>query len=153
MEYIFFWIIWGITSFWVLKTFYFSYHKEKLNRLCKTALGIDLSILILFFLPWIPGGQTGWQLILQGNFLVILLGIFISISLLCFFIKNKLLLILGAILHMISSLVFMIRLLPGTYSLTFDASAPIFASLLLLVGNVVVLLMWQQLQLKVAKKR
>jgi len=106
MEYIFFWIIWGITSFWVLKTFYFSYHKEKLNRLCKTALGIDLSILILFFLPWIPGGQTGWQLILQGNFLVILLGIFISISLLCFFIKNKLLLILGAILHMISSLVF-----------------------------------------------
>ena|SRR3989344_233136 len=92
METAFFWIAWGAISFWVLKTFYFSFDKNKLQKLRLTAFGIDLSVLILFFLPWLPfslGGQSGWELIIQGNIFVIVLGILITCSLLTFLTKEK----------------------------------------------------------------
>lgn len=158
METAFFWTVFGFVSFWALKTFYFSYDKDKLLGLRKTIIGINLLVIVLFFLPWLPilsGGQTGWELISQGNIFVMLIGIFIVSSLLLFLTKNVLLLKAGAVLHMITSVLFiltMIRLMPGTFILTFWSVAPIIASLLLLVGNVVALLLWQQLQLKFNKK-
>ena len=159
MKAAFFWIAWGVISFWVLKTFYFSYDKNKFNNLRKTAFGINLSVLILFFLPWIPqlqGGLTGWELILQGNTLVILLGILIVFSTLAFFAKDKMFLKAGSISHITASILLiliMINLVPGTFTLTFQSIAPILASMLLLAGDVVVLLLWQQLQLKGEKRR
>lgn len=154
METAFFWIAWGLISFWALKTFYFSYDKEKLNKLRKTAFGIDFSVLILFFLPWLPpiqGGTTGWALIQQGNVLVITIGILVAVSTLAFLTKDRTLLKAGAVLHTTASVLFiftMINLMPGTFTLTLQSIAPVIASLLLLIGNVVVLLLWQQLDLK-----
>ena len=157
METILFWIAWGLISFWVLKTFYFSYDKEKLNRLRKTAFGINLSVLVLFFLPWLPpiqGGYTGWELIQQGNLLVILLFGLIASSTLIFLTRGKILLKVGSIIHITSSIVFIVTissLMPRTFSLTFNSIASIIASLLLLIGNIIVLLLWQQLDLKKKK--
>lgn len=158
METAFFWLIWSLVSFWALKTFYFSYNKEKLQKLRQTAFGINLSVLILFFLPWLSpsqGGATGWELILQGNLFVALLGVLVAGSILSFLTKDKTLLKVGSISHIASSLLFimvMANLMPGTFSLTINSIAPIIASLLLLIGNVVVLLLRQQLQLKSYRK-
>ena len=154
METILFWIAWGLISFWALKTFYFSYDKERLDKLRKIAFGINLSVIILFFLSWLPpaqGGYTGWELIQQGNLLVILLFGLIASSTLIFLAGDKSLLKVGSIIHITSSIVFivaMVSLMPKTFSLTLNSIAPIIAGLLLLIGNVIVLLFWQQLQLK-----
>lgn len=154
MEIAFFWTAWAIISFWVLKNFYFSYDKEKLAKLRQTGFGIDLSVIILFFLPWLPlsqGGFSGLALIFRGNLFVIALFILIAASALLFLTKDSKFLKVGAILHIIASILFiiaMISLMPKTLTLTLNSVAPIIASLLLLIGNVVVLLLWQQLQLK-----
>ena len=155
---LFFWVAWFLVSSWVLREFYFSPDKEKLNKLCKVSFGIDLSVLILFFLPWLPlpqGGFSGWQLILQGNLWVITLFIFMIFSTFGFLTKNGWLLKAGMAIQIVSSVLFiavMIVLTPGTITLTFYSLSPIIASLLLLLGNVVVLLLWQQLQLKGEKE-
>src|SRR3989338_2015544 len=102
METSFFWIAWGLVSFWALKTFYFSYDKDKLQKLRVTASGIDLSVLILFFLPWLPvsqGKKTGWELIQQGNLSVVLLGILVFGSALAFLTRDKTLLKAGSATH------------------------------------------------------
>lgn len=157
METAFFWIVWGIISFWALKTFYFSYDKEKLRKLRKTAFGINLAVFILFFLPWLPlsrGGLSGWEILLQGEPLVVLLFVLVAISTFSFLTKDHGFLKTGAVLNIAASILFiaaMIRLLPGTFKLTIYSVAPIIASLLLLINNVVVLLLWQQLQLKTKK--
>lgn len=158
METAFFWIAWGLISFWALKTFYFTYDKDKLQKLRLTALGIDLSVLVLFFLPWSPeqlGKFTGWELIKQGSVFVILLGVLIAGSFTIFLANNKNFLKTGAVFHLAASVLFiltMVYLMPGTYTLTSKIIAPIVASFLLLIGNVVVLLLWQQLQIE-SKKR
>lgn len=154
METAFFWITWGIISLWVLKTFYFSHNKEKLTKLRQTGFAIDLSIIVLFFLPWLPlsrGGFSGWELIFQGNLLVVTLFILIAASAFLFLTIDTKFLKVGAVLHIIASMLFiitMISLMPRTFTLTLNSVVPIIASLLLLIGNVVVLLLWQQLQLK-----
>ncbi|OGG07426.1 hypothetical protein A2872_02385 [Candidatus Gottesmanbacteria bacterium RIFCSPHIGHO2_01_FULL_42_12] len=158
METVLFWIAWGIISSLVLKTFYFSYSKDKLQRLRLTAFGINFSVLVLFFLPWISEPQgvlTGLGLILESNPFVTLLGGLIVISALSFLSKDKTLLKAGAVSHLSASVLFiltMMRLMPGTVTLTLELIAPIVATMILLVGNVVVLLLWQQLQLKKIKK-
>ena len=152
METAFFWIVFPLVSFWVLKTFYFSRDPLKFNNLRKTAFWIDYTVLILFFLPWLPAAQgrtTGWELIRQGNVAVLLLGVLIAGSLLALFTKNKSLLKAGIIAHIISSILFiavMINLMPGTVVLDLGSIAAIIASLFLLSGNVVALLLWQQMR-------
>lgn len=155
----FFWAAWFLVSSWVLKEFYFSPNIEKLNKLRRVAFGVDLSVLILFFLPWLPeskGGFSGWQLILQGNYFVSALLFLIAFSALSFLTKNPPLLKAAAGAHVASSILFigaMISITPGTVTLTLYSVSPIVASLLLLIGNVVVLLLWHQLQLMTAGNR
>lgn len=153
METVLFWIAWGLISYWALKTFYFSFDKNKLQKLRLTSLGINLSVLVLFFLPWLPrlqGGFSGWEIIGQGNVFVALLFIVIVSSILLFLTNSHTFFKVGVGLHIATSIVFimiMIRLMPGTFTLTLQSVAPIIASLMLLAGNAVVLLLWQQVQL------
>ncbi|MEK7543388.1 MAG: hypothetical protein AAB557_00805 [Patescibacteria group bacterium] len=156
-----FWIVWGLISFWALKTFYYSFSKDKLNQLRLSALGVNLSVLVLAFLPWIPaslvsgqpalGWKSGMILAWEGNILAVVCMFLIIVSVSFFFTKNSLLYKIASCATIANTFVhfFLMRQLrPGTFTLTRFDIAPIIAVLLLLVGDVVVLLLWQQLQLK-----
>ncbi len=157
METVLFWIIWGLVSFWALKTFYYSFSKEKLARLRKAALGINLAVLVLSFLPWLPlslGGVSGLTLVLQGNVLAVLFFILLIGSIILFFGKNASLLKIAAVATIANTFILftlMYQLRPVTFTLTLYDIAPIVAVLFLLVCDVVVLFLWQQLQLKERK--
>lgn len=154
METALFWIAWGLISFWALRTFYFTYDKGKLQKLRKTSFGISLAVLILTFLPWLPpslGGTTGLDIALEGNILSILFVILLVVSIALFLAKDASLLRLASVAMVTNTIllfVIMYTLRPGTFALTRYDIAPIVAALFLLVGDVVVLLLWQQLQLK-----
>jgi len=151
---IFFWIAWGLISIWAIKTFYFSFSKEKFEGLRKTCIGLTISVLVLSFLPWVPpelGGTSGVGLAFDGYFLAILLVVLLLIALVLFFQKEHLFLKIAAILTVLSTLVlfvFMLFLRPGTFTLSLYDIAPIVAVLILLVADIAVLLLWQQMQLQ-----
>lgn len=154
MKTAFFWIAWGIISYWALKTFYYSFSKDKVKSLRKSVLGIHLAVLVLSFLPWLPpefGGKTGMALALEGNIFAVLFFILLVGSGLLFLSYEALHLKIGsAVIIINTSLIFVImyQLRPGTFVLTMYDIAPIIAFMILLVGDVTVLLLWQQLQLK-----
>ena len=153
METLFFWIAWGIISVWALRTFYFSFSKEKLERLRKTSVGLTASVLVLTLLPWLPpflGGANAVSLALGGNTLAILLFVLLIISLIFFFQKEYLFLKIAAVLTVLATLVLfalMVIIRPGTFTLSLYDIAPIVAVLILLTLDVVVFLLWQQMQL------
>ncbi|MEK7592545.1 MAG: hypothetical protein AAB508_04080 [Patescibacteria group bacterium] len=153
METALFWVVWGLISFWALKTFYSSFSKNKVKRLRKAALGINLAIFVLAFLPWLPpslGGKSGIFLASEGNSLAVLFIILIIIPVTIFHLQNERLYKIGASASIANTLVFftlMYRLRPGTFTLTLFDIAPIVVFISLLIGNVVVLLLWQQIQL------
>src|SRR3989344_6544998 len=157
METVLFWIVWGLISLWALKTFYYSFSKEKLERLRKAAFGINLAVLILTFLPWLPlalGRESGLTLALQGNILAVLFFILLITSVLLFLTKvpSNLKIAAGAMItNTFVLFVLMYQLRPGTFILTLYDIAPIIAFMFFLVGDVAVLLLWQQLQLKERK--
>ncbi|OGE31170.1 hypothetical protein A3C59_04150 [Candidatus Daviesbacteria bacterium RIFCSPHIGHO2_02_FULL_36_13] len=154
METVFFWIAWGIISFWALKTFYFSFSKEKIERLRKAALGFHLAIFVLIFLPWLPpalGGVSGLTLAFTGNMLATLFLVLIILSTILFFTKEAFFMKVAAGVTIVNTFVLFIlmySLRSTTFTLTPYDIAPIIAVLLLLVCDVVVLLLWQQLQLQ-----
>lgn len=154
-----FWIAWGIISFWALKTFYYSFSKEKLERLRKALFGINLAVLVLTFLPWLPldlGGKSGLILALEGNLLVLLFVTLLVGSLLLLLHKDNSLLKLGVLAIIVNTFfifIIMYQLRPGTFTLTLYDIAPIIAVLLSMIACVVGLLLWQQLQLKEKRKR
>lgn len=154
METIIFWVAWGIISFWALKTFYYSFSKEKLKRLRKAALGINIAVIVLTFLPWLPqssGEQSGFMLALGGNILAAIFIIFLFISVALFLTKTPSNLKIAAVTTITNTLILftlMMQIRPTTFILSLFDIAPIIAMLLLLVGDVVVLLLWHQLQLK-----
>ncbi|MBI2442530.1 MAG: hypothetical protein HYV40_01315 [Candidatus Levybacteria bacterium] len=154
METAFFWVAWGLISFWALKTFYYSFSKEKLERLRKTALGLTISVLTLTLLPWTSlkfGGITGLNLALEGNLLVLLFLILLIVSTVLFFAKDAEALKLASIATIANTILLFVTaytLRPGAFMLTLYDIAPIIASLILLIADVVVLLLWQQLQLR-----
>src|SRR3989338_5687490 len=143
METLFFWIAWGIISVWALRTFYFSFSKEKLERLRKTSVGLTASVLVLTLLPWLPpflGGANAVSLALGGNTLAILLFVLLIISLIFFFQKEYLFLKIAAVLTVLATLALfalMVIIRPGTFTLSLYDIAPIVA----------VFLLWQQMQL------
>ena len=157
METVLFWIVWGLISFWALKTFYYSFSGKKLEGLRKTALGIHLAVFILAFLPWLPpslGGKTGLTLALEGNVYAMLFVFLLVGSVVIFLMKDIFLLKIASsatIVNTIVLFVIMNTLRPGSFVLTLYDIAPIIAVLLFLVCDVVVLLLWQQLQLKERK--
>ncbi|MBI4028889.1 MAG: hypothetical protein HY376_00810 [Candidatus Blackburnbacteria bacterium] len=161
VETVFFWVAWGIISFWALKTFYFSFSKEKIELLRKAALGFHLAVFILSLLPWLPaspiggppalGGSTGLTLALTGNMLAILFLALIILSTVLFLTRDGFLMKIASGITIVNTLVLFIlmySLRPTTFTLTFYDVAPILAALLLLVCDIAVLLLWQQLQLK-----
>ena len=154
METVLFWIVWGLISLWALKTFYNSFSKEKLDRLRKAAFGINLAVIILALLPWLPqtlGRESGLTLALQGNILAVLFFILLITSVLLFLTKvpSNLKIAAGAtITNTFVLFVLMYQLRPGTFTLTLYDIAPIIAFMFFLVGDLVVMLLWQQLQLK-----
>lgn len=159
METALFWILWGVVSFWALKTFYYSFSKEKLERLRKASFGISLAVLILTFLPWLPltlGGKSGLALALEGNILAVLFVILLAISVALFLAKDASLLKIAAsatIANTFVLFVLMYQLRPETFILTLYDIAPIIAFMFFLVGDLIVMLLWQQLQLKKRKNK
>lgn len=159
METAFFWIAWGLISFWVLRTFYYSFSKEKLDKLRKAALGINLAVFILAFLPWLPlalGGKSGIGLALEWNIFAILFVIFLLLSIVLFLTKEATFLKLASLATIANTFILFIlmyQLRPGTFVLTLYDIAPIIAFIFLLVGDLVVMLLWQQLQLKEKRRR
>lgn len=109
------------------------------------------------FLPWLPpslGGKNGLAFVLEGNPFAIMFALLLLISIIMFISKNTLLLKLASITTIINTFFLfglMFQLRPGTFIQTWYDVAPIIAVLPLLVGDVVVLLLWQQLQLKTGK--
>lgn len=154
METALFWIAWGVISFWALKTFYFSFSKEKIERLRKAALGFHIAILVLAFLPWLPpvlGNPSGLTLALTGNMLAFLFLVLIILSAIFFLTKELSLMKIAAGLTFTNTFVLftlMYSLRSTTFTLTLYDLAPIIAFLVLLICDVTVLLLWQQLQLK-----
>lgn len=159
METAFFWIAWGFISFWALKTFYYSFSNQKLERLRKSALGITLAVFVLTLLPWLPpsfGGKTGLNLAFEGNQLAALFVILLLTSIAMFIAKKSSLLKLAAAATLANTFIIFIlmyQLRPGTFVLTLYDIAPIIAVMFLLVADVVVLLLLQQLQLMGKKGR
>lgn len=152
-ETIIFWIAWGIISFWALKTFYYSFSKEKFNSLRKAALGFNLSVLIIYFLPWLPpslGAKSGVTLSFEGNILAVLLLIFLIASIILLLTKTPSNLKIASSAIIIDTFILfalMMQVRPGTFVLSLFDIAPIAAFILLLTCDAVVLLLWQQLEL------
>ncbi len=159
METAFFWIIWGLVSFWALKTFYYSFSRKRFDGLRKTALVLNLSVLILTLLPWLPpslGGKTGLILAAEGNVFELLFILLLVGAVVLFLRKEASLLKIASGVTIANTFVLfatMIVLRPGTFVLSFYDCAPIVAASLLLFCDVVVLLLWQQLELKQRKGR
>lgn len=154
MEAIIFWIAWGLISVWSLKTFYYSFSKEKLEGLRKAAFGINLAVLVLTFLPWLPlslGGKSGLALTLEGNILAILFLVFLIISITLFLTRapsNLKIASVATVINTVILFILMMQIRPGTFTLSLFDIAPIISILFLLVGDLIALLLWQQLQLK-----
>lgn len=154
-----FWIIWFIVCSWVIRNFYYSYREKHEQRLKRLAFFLNLLALSVFLFPWLPlgrGGQSGWQLLASGKPEVILFFLFLVVSLALFLTKNQKLIKAGAVINIVNSvfiIILFMGLLPGKIRLTLRESAPIIAAIVLLANNVVVLLLWHQLQLRIKKKR
>lgn len=150
------WIVWGIISFWILKTFYFSFKKNKLERLRKTAFGINLLVIITGFLPLLTSitSQNGFELLSFAHIIAIIfsVGLFVSTGLLLS--TQTLNLKIASAATIVNTLAFfgvMYGFRPGTFVLTIYDIVPIVAAFLLLINSVVVLLLWQQLYVKKRK--
>lgn len=147
-----FWFAFVVISGWVLRRCYFQNDKALSGRLRIFALIIEAAVIGLFFFPWLPktlGGNSGWQIILQGNADMILMSLLILLSFASFCTDNSRLLKIGAVSHIVASLLIfevMIRLMPGTVQLVLRDTAPIIAIFLMVINTLAVLLLWHQLQ-------
>jgi len=158
LERLIFWSLLMFISAYLLRKFYFSASVEKMKRLRYAALAMEIATLALFYFSWIPkfiSGDTGFQLAASGNAdVTFALGLIAGATLLFLFNTPRSIRV-GAIAHIAASVICigaLLRLLPESYSLRFGESAPIFIILLLLAGNVVVLFLWHQLQLRERKR-
>ena len=158
LERLIFWSLLILISAYLLRKFYFSASAEKMKRLRYTALATEIVALALFYFSWIPkfiSGDTGSQLVAAGNADVIVVFGLIAGAIFLFLFNTPRSIRAGAIAHIAASVIFigaLLRLLPESYPLRFDESAPIFIILLLLVGDVASLLLWHQFQVREGKR-
>ncbi len=111
------------------------------------------------FFPWLPeahGGPAGWGVVLQSDAPMVLLAALLGLALASLFssYRRPLLYKLGFVAHFTASVFLfglMIYTFPRTVTLEFRDTAPIFAVLILFINNVVLLLLWNQLQKQTAK--
>ncbi|OGJ60440.1 hypothetical protein A3A67_02945 [Candidatus Peribacteria bacterium RIFCSPLOWO2_01_FULL_51_18] len=149
-----FWIVFGLACAWLLPRYYYARDEKRANELRYAAIIIDTLVLLSLVLPWIPfsrgGPASGVTLFMRGDplFSIFAFSAFAALALLS--VGNKsIILKIAACLQILGSVFLfaaMLRLLPGTFTMTFDETAPIFAAILMLCGCVAVLLLWQQLQ-------
>lgn len=147
-----FWIAFALISSWILRRFYFSKDKNLSRRLRVVAGILHVLVFTLLFFPWIPGphgGLTGWGVILQGDMVMTFLAGLLAFSFVTLFVPKKLILAKAGILVHVATILllfgFMIYTFPGTVTLALRDTAPIFATLILLINNVVLLLLWHEL--------
>ncbi len=149
-----FWAVWGVVCAVVFKHFYFSHSLTKIKGLRLTSLLLDLLVLVLFFVPWFTpgtGGETGWQLLLEGHPLIIAYFVFLVASIVFFLSKIFILMKFGAVSHILASIFIftsIFTLMPGEFYLT-----PVISALVLLAGNVVVVLLLHQVNTKFGKRK
>lgn len=150
---VFFWITFSIISSLIFRHLYFSKNAILLRKLRVVAATLIVGVFILLFFPWLPeahGGPSGWGVILQGDVPMVILAGLLIFTLITLFIPHKLILIKTGVLAHIAATIFlfaiMINAFPGTVSLEFRDTAPIFAAMILLANNIVLLLVWNQLQ-------
>ena len=158
MEITIFWIAWGIISFWALRTFYFSFTSQKLERLRKTAFVINLLAFAFGLYPLVSviGVKNGFEGFSTINALTILFAVLLFASTAFFLTTHAFTLkfaSIATIINTFSYLGIMYTLRPETFIFTLSDAPPVIAALLLLINNVVVLLLWQQLQLKDKKTK
>lgn len=149
----FFWIAFGVISSLVLRCFYFSKSATLARKLRLIARICIIGVFILLLFPWIPeshGGPTGWGIVLQGDMPMVVLAGLLLFTMVTLFIPRKLFLSkMGMMAHFAATIFLfglMIYTFPGTITLKFRDSAPIFAVMIMLTNNVVLLLLWHQLQ-------
>ena len=137
LERVIFWSLLIFISAHLLRKFYFSASVEKMKRLRYAALATEIAALALFYFSWVPkfiSGDTGFQLVAAGNADVIIVFGLIAGAILLFLFNSPRSIRVGAISHIAASVIFMgvlLRLLPESYPLLLDESAPIFIILLL----------------------
>ncbi len=152
METLLFWIPWFLASFLILKVFYANYKASYVRALRRTAFGIDILALFLFFLPWIPGTEkSGWDIIMEKNLWAIVIFILLACATFFLFFSRSLFLKIGAIFQSVTGILFIIamtQIVPGTVTISLSHVAPIIASFLLLINIVIVLVLWQQIQIQ-----
>lgn len=150
---IFFWIAFSVVCSLILRYFYFS-KSQTLTRKLRVSAGVLIFVVFgLLFFPWLPeahGGPTGWGSILQGDVPMSVLAGLLVFTLITLFISHRPLLAkIGVVAHVVATIFLfglMIYTFPNTVSLELRDTAPIFAVLVLLANNVVLLLLWNQLQ-------
>jgi hypothetical protein len=148
----FFWFAFALVSGWVLRHVYFSKDKTLSRKLRITAGIIFVVISVLLFFPWLPGahgGSSGWGVVLQGDVAMTLLAALLLLSFVTLlFPKKPVLTKAGVLSNVIATIVlfgFMIYTIPETITLTSRDVAPIIVALFLLVNNLVLFLLWNEL--------
>lgn len=156
MNTVIFWVVWAVVAALALKTFYFSFTKGKLQLLRRTALLINVLVLILGFVPLFLtfNAKSVLELFSWLNILAVVFSALLFVSTALFLSSGAIGLKVAAMATMINTFAYfgvMYGLRPGTFVLTKVDIFPILAALLLLVNNVIVLLIWQQLKLREKK--
>lgn len=154
---IIFWVVLILISSWILPRFYYERNYKKVVTLRILSFLMEAFAIALVFFPWLPverGGDSGFDLAMSGDLRVITFLLLIGFAFLFFELNNKVLLKVGAMLHLIASVYFfvlMIMLFPESMKIEMTDMAPIFIVFVLLICNVSVLLLWHQLQKKSVK--
>ena len=148
----FFWFAFALVSGWVLRHVYFSKDKTLSRKLRITAGLIFIAIFVLLFFPWLPGahgGDSGWGVVLQGDVAMTLIAGLLWFSFISLFFPKRPILAKVGVLSNVAAIIvlfgYMIDTVPNTITLTARDVAPIIVALLLLVNNLVLLLLWNEL--------
>lgn len=157
-ETIYFWLAFGILVPVILSKFYFSKGKKRKDQLRLASLIFQLVTFVLLFFPWFEAEgivYAGISLAIIGNLGLVIYGSALLLSMALVISGYPRLNVVGAKIALANSAWLfgvMFLMFPETKKLAFTDIAPIVSVLLMLCNNVVVLLLWHQLQ-KGEKKR